>query len=315
MYHVRFLSLEPTTKCNYNCVFCASRHFQAAHFSNPVDLAFPDFTKIVEKLPYLESVHLQGYGEPFLNVDIYKMIKFLKEKGIVVTTTTNGSLLNESNIEKLLQTGIDHVGVSLESPYEKEFSRIRRGGNLRQLISGIEQLTHRIKEKGLQKPAVGFCTTVMKSTMKDIEKIFTLYGELEMDGGILTQPLRDLPKFAEYYDESIKNECLTYIERIALIKKTIKCSRKILLNKNVDIMSQVQAIREYKECSSFKNLLYVNALGYATLCSDIYDYGKYSLGSLLKDDLDHIMNNRQQKIFSYENGRFPEECIECISSR
>jgi MoaA/NifB/PqqE/SkfB family radical SAM enzyme len=50
-------------------------------------------------------LHFCGWGEPFLNKDLFSMIRYAKDKGIKIITSTNGHFFE--NVDKLLDTGLD----------------------------------------------------------------------------------------------------------------------------------------------------------------------------------------------------------------
>jgi heme d1 biosynthesis radical SAM protein NirJ len=53
-------------------------------------------------------------GEPLLRPDIFGIARRAKEMGFYVGLSTNGTLIDESNIEQIAAIGFDYVGVSLD---------------------------------------------------------------------------------------------------------------------------------------------------------------------------------------------------------
>lgn len=76
------------------------------------------------------------------------LIQTLKEiNGIeTISLTTNGSLI-ENHIEKLLETSIDSINISLDTLNEQKFHKITRTGNLKDVLSGIYITLEQIKKK------------------------------------------------------------------------------------------------------------------------------------------------------------------------
>ena len=52
-------------------------------------------------------------GEPLLRPDIFDISKRAKAKGFYVGLSTNGTLIDESNIQPIADVGYDYVGISM----------------------------------------------------------------------------------------------------------------------------------------------------------------------------------------------------------
>lgn len=76
----RELQLEVTAACNLKCRMCLVR------YRPPVNrlagsMSFDTFRTIVDDLPELERVTLQGLGEPLLNPDLVTMVRYASRRG------------------------------------------------------------------------------------------------------------------------------------------------------------------------------------------------------------------------------------------
>lgn len=60
-------------------------------------------------------------GEPLINLNFINICRKLKEKNIALTVTTNGSLLDSSMAERLIDMKFDYILVSLYSGEEKNY--------------------------------------------------------------------------------------------------------------------------------------------------------------------------------------------------
>src|SRR5437773_12266571 len=87
----RSIYIEPTSRCNELCQQCPR-----TLLSREVDrnLSFDDFRSIVDQFPELERVVLHGLGEPLLNKELPRMIRYLTASGTYVLFNSNGILLN-----------------------------------------------------------------------------------------------------------------------------------------------------------------------------------------------------------------------------
>ena len=104
-----FAQIEPTTRCNYRCGFCAGRSMRQG------DLDWQVFERFLSSNPNLRHVELQGEGEPLMHPRFFDMVAACRARGIKVSLISNGSMLSESAIDRLIEGGVDSIHVSLES--------------------------------------------------------------------------------------------------------------------------------------------------------------------------------------------------------
>lgn len=103
-----------TGKCNLTCRHCYNRSnkFNEAGLSSDVIIrTIPSLKKMG-----IKSVILSG-GEPLLRNDIFDIAKALKSESIMVSLSSNGTLINGGNI-KAVKDDFDYVGISLDGDEE-----------------------------------------------------------------------------------------------------------------------------------------------------------------------------------------------------
>ena len=80
-------------------------------------------------------------GEPLLNKDLSKMVKFAKDKGIIdVFFNTNALLLNEGLSYQLIEAGLDRIIISFEGFDKTTYESYRRGSNFGRLGGNCQSL-------------------------------------------------------------------------------------------------------------------------------------------------------------------------------
>jgi radical SAM protein with 4Fe4S-binding SPASM domain len=103
------LQIEPTNICNLRCICCStSRGKRTRGYMD-----FSLYQKIIDEAKQLgvRHIHLYLHGEPLLHPRIINMIAYTKVNGLAVHLTTNGLLLNEERIERILQSGITFADI------------------------------------------------------------------------------------------------------------------------------------------------------------------------------------------------------------
>jgi radical SAM protein with 4Fe4S-binding SPASM domain len=110
---------EVTNYCNFRCGFCPInvscrpwQHMDLSLFAKGVD-------DVVEN-NIAEEVGLHLMGEPLLYPHLYEAIEYANEKGLRTQVTTNGSLLTEERVQKLVDARLDKLTISLQMFGEAE---------------------------------------------------------------------------------------------------------------------------------------------------------------------------------------------------
>ncbi len=95
--------------CNIKCDACYnSSEWKIKFYEEVVE----DYKKITA-IRKISSIALIG-GEPLLNPDLIKIIKFLKQQGLSVELFSNGLLLDENKVYELAQAGVDLVFLHID---------------------------------------------------------------------------------------------------------------------------------------------------------------------------------------------------------
>ena len=188
--------IEPTTRCNFTCGFCAGRSMRQG------DLAWEAFAAFLDAHPDLAHVELQGEGEPLLHPRFFDMAAACTARGLTVGLITNGSLLSETMVERLLDAGLAAIHISLETTDPARFQAIR-GGLYTKVAEGIARLACRRRERGLARPVIGLAVTVLADTIEDIHGIYDLYEANGLDGGLSHQLLQSMPAYSDRYDPAM----------------------------------------------------------------------------------------------------------------
>lgn len=102
---------ESTNTCTLKCRMCPTRD-KMTRKRGIMDYNL--YTKIIDQNPSVKFVHICLWGEPLLNPNIIKMIKYAKSKGLEVDFYSNATLLNKDLNRELLQSGLDRITFSLD---------------------------------------------------------------------------------------------------------------------------------------------------------------------------------------------------------
>lgn len=320
---VRLLQIEPTTRCNFTCGFCVGRHFDQS------DLSLDTFRQALALMPDLDRLELHGEGEPLMHPDFFEMARLARERGIRLSTITNGSLFSADRIARILDSGLDTLFVSIESPREDEFREIR-GGVLSKVTDGIRALLDARRARGLTRPTVGFSVTVLKRTQNLMPEIARLYASLGMDGGISAHMLNTMPTYTGYYNGAMAVQVLTPMEqalawtRYAHVVKDpafqpatpdVHFSDEVFGQNDPARQTQTtrhRLAKDYRSCPWLDEGLYVNRHGQASGCARIKDMTRFAFGDVRAVPLRTLVDQRESLAARLRAGDTPEPCRGCF---
>ena len=128
--------VDITEVCNLGCIHCAHPAFKLSKIyqKNMLDPALNK--KMVDEVyeygkGLTKYIRYTSNGEPLVHPKSYEMILYaVNNSGTKVTLTTNGTLLNEKRMMKLLDTGLHMIDVSIDAFYNETYKKVRVGGDL-----------------------------------------------------------------------------------------------------------------------------------------------------------------------------------------
>ncbi len=130
------MDLALTYRCNNDCQHC----YNARLRSYP-ELSTENWKKIIDRCWDLNIPHLIFTGgEPTLREDLVELIRYAEEKGQITGLNTNGRRLRDKDyIQQLVNAGLDHVQITLESHQEEIHDQmVSLPGAWKQTVAGIQ---------------------------------------------------------------------------------------------------------------------------------------------------------------------------------
>jgi MoaA/NifB/PqqE/SkfB family radical SAM enzyme len=113
-------------KCNLHCPLCPTGRKEK---SNSEELTLQDAEFIVTRIGKAHRISLFGWGESFLNKDIFKIIELLKILKKHISIDSNLNIVNEKVLENITKSKIDILSVSLDGVNQKSYELYRYGGS------------------------------------------------------------------------------------------------------------------------------------------------------------------------------------------
>lgn len=124
--------IEPTNACNFRCQFCPTGDPDLLRqVGRPVaTMKLDRFQKVVDDLREfprkLKLLSLYKDGEPLVHRQFPEMVRYARDAGVAerIWTKTNGSLLNPELNDRILDSGLDLICISVEGVSREAYKRI-----------------------------------------------------------------------------------------------------------------------------------------------------------------------------------------------
>ncbi len=297
----RIIAFEPISTCPLNCEFCMLRDLRTFEKRRKVRMSFKEFKRIIDDTAsFCTNIEFSG-GEPILNNDIFKMLKYCHEKNITTVLATNAQLLNKEKIKQLLQSPPNHVLLALESPDRKTYEKIRHLGNFERLNKNIHELISQKKKTGQFYPLITLQMVLTKVNQYQEKYYHQIVSDLGADFSSV-KAFGIWPEGSPEYFEKMEKE---YI----VDKKDNPISRHYLDNKGKVVYKKLK-----KGDCPLTQTAYIGSGGEVYPCWYILAQ-KFSPGNAVDNNFIDIWNSKTYKNFRkkmVEGAAYPGLCEKCI---
>jgi radical SAM protein with 4Fe4S-binding SPASM domain len=281
------ISIEPINLCNLHCLECPTGTDSLKRKKGAIDYNL--YKQIIDDgKKYLYSIILYFQGEPFLSNDIFKQINYAKKKKIYTITSTNGHFLDKGTCNKIVDSRLDRLLISLDGTNQKTYEKYRVGGDFNKVILGIKTLINAKEKKKSFHPKVILQFLVFKHNQDQITEIKQLAKQLKVD--------------------KLEIKTAQIINNVELNTEVEKYSRYKISDESLKLKSKLP-----NYCKRMWNSVVITVDGNISPCcfdkDSNYKYGNYS-------DLrfKEIRNSKQYKQFSnniLQNRKSIDICRNC----
>lgn len=166
-------SIIVTNKCNLNCLFCPLEKVDREdRLTKEQYLSLIDFLSNWE----VKQITFSG-GEPLAYKNFFLLLKYANEKEITTGFSTNGTLMTGKNLQRIHESGVERVTVSIDGN-EEAHNIIRGEGVYKKASRALEELAELQKEYG--KPRIRINTVIVDQNIEDLVDLFFLAKEYEV---------------------------------------------------------------------------------------------------------------------------------------
>jgi len=135
--------VETTAKCNLYCPMCP----RETHKQPKEDMTDEIFTRLVnESGESAEHMMLIGLGEPLLDPKIFDRIEYCERHRVSTLLSTNGTLLDDAAIDRLLSSPLAHITLSFDGSTKESFEYYRKGARFEKVRENFVRFARRKHE-------------------------------------------------------------------------------------------------------------------------------------------------------------------------
>jgi MoaA/NifB/PqqE/SkfB family radical SAM enzyme len=146
--------VDITEVCNLACIHCAHSDFEKSPLFKGRHLEVELNQKMIDEVSttgkgITQYIRYSSSGEPLLHPHVFEILEYAtKHSKTMVSLTTNGTLLTEAKIDKILQLGVNVIDISIDAFSPEIYAMIRRKGDLQITRANVLNLIKRSKEAG-----------------------------------------------------------------------------------------------------------------------------------------------------------------------
>jgi MoaA/NifB/PqqE/SkfB family radical SAM enzyme len=130
--HPFLAHIIPMRRCNLDCTYCN----EFDDVSKPVPLE--EMKRRLDLLADMgTSIITISGGEPLLHPELDEVIRHIRRRGMIAGLITNGFFLNKERIQRLNETGLEHLQISIDNVMPDEVSK----KSLKSLDGRLEMLS------------------------------------------------------------------------------------------------------------------------------------------------------------------------------
>jgi radical SAM protein with 4Fe4S-binding SPASM domain len=178
----RLYQFETTAKCNLSCPFCPRTIDLVPNNRRDMSatVKLDDFCRVLDQMPWLKSLELFHFGEPFMQNDFHEFVQACTDRGIYSVVASNLLPATERKLDLAFNAGLNFLVMDVDSLDADRYAKARVGGTLARLQKVVRYV--------LAHPQKPWC--VAQTIMLKGKPEYTMQEFLEWSGGLAPDEIR-----------------------------------------------------------------------------------------------------------------------------
>ena len=286
-----YLDVELTNFCNFRCCFCptgtkAMKRMKGYMSDEVVNALVENIQKF-----NIPAVRFSRWGEPTMHPKYLEILEKVKNAGALVHINTNGSFIDEKQIQKMMEIHLDSIKFSFQGADEGTYNEMREGGDYLKLLN-IVRTFNKIRDSK-DYPFIQISTTLTGESAEQVENFKS-----------------DIEGYCDYYNIGYSKLNHLNVEEMNISEEE-KCKIR-------QLQEHEKINKVYRPvCMEAFNKLSINWNGDVTLCCSDYD-NFMIVGNILDNDIKSIFtskiaNTYRETISKGQYGKI-KCCSECYET-
>ena len=319
----RVIQLELTAECNLRCVFCPlqSEARERAPHERRIELADLQ-TTLRPLLAHAYEVELTGFGEMFCHPQLLEALRFLKDLGLTVNATSNGTQWRADELETIVDEGlVDLLCVSLDAGAAETYARLRVGGDFHRVGENLLLLNSLKTKLGKTRPALHLSFISLVDNLHELPEVVRLASRVGASC-VIVQGLFENEQTQNRGSAHSPDEPQVFADAAALAAQENVALEFWYQNKNAigesDAVRKVQVTAPgdanramVKDCSYPWERVFVKSNLDVQVCATLWE--KLVLGNLRRQSMEEIWHGEPYRRLRRRlaGTRPPDECLTC----
>ena len=320
-----YIQLEPVGQCNLRCQMCPIQfRTDGPPHGPPAFMDFEMFARIIDDLPTLRDLHLQGLGEPMMHPRFFDMVCYAKARGITVSTNTNGTLLNERRAEECVSSGLDTMHISLDGASAETYEHIRERAHFDRVLRNLGHLLRARRHEEGRRPSLRLVMVSMRQNLHELPELVRLaHGKsietmfvqhLCHDFGESSLPAHYAPMREFVQSQTLLNEdpvrVARYFDEAAGVAAALGVDLRL---PRPEVRAHPAGTPGRERCDWPWHGPYISYQGYSMPCCMIATPDRYNFGSVRERGVADVWNSEEYGAFraQLESDTPPEICHSC----
>lgn len=306
--------LNVTNECNLRCIYCSAD--SGTPYSN--ELSLEEIYGVIDSLREAKVFHVTVTGgEPFVRKDIFLILEKLVQSRIKVGIISNGTIVTDEIVRRLVSLKIDEMRVSLDATSPEANDAARGHAAFRRAYRGVKVLLDHGIRPTILVTVNKFNYDQVETIVEDLKKLDVQHVAFNLVSavgrGVCTYPVLNLSQeqLNEFADliRVVKAEHKGFVKEDFLHWFALPKRLDDYMRKQGDGASQVQ--KKMLPCGAAKTQCAITADGYVVPCNKFTDY---HCGNLRENSFLNIWNDTQMgkiRALAQESTTDAHGCNEC----
>jgi len=306
---LRYLFWEATLNCNFCCKHCGSSAGENFYKNELSKEEMKRFYKELSEDFNPEDVMLAVTGgEPLLRQDLFEIMGYATSLGFNWGLMTNGFLINEEKIEKMKESGLKTLSMSIDGIGDIHDEFRNKKGAYKKAMNSIKLLVESTFLENLQ-----VTTVIHKKNFDSLEEMYKHFSATGIDSWrvVNMEPIGR--------GDTNKEWCLSD-DQLRKMFEFIKIKRKEARKNNFDVTYDCSGflganyeaeLRDwYFFCATGITVASILHNGDIFVCPNVRRKKEFIQGNVRKDKFSNVWNKKFE-IFRKENRTSCKDCLAC----